>query len=189
MPPNGHIWQELTWSWAYSTGHPASDQRLEVAAKAAWPYAALCAWTYLNDGDEAHDLMHQAIENTSGYIERHPDSPSKKLTRRLKSVIKRLAQQRAAKKAHEIPLASLVDLEHRYAELPDAEQRVYAKEILDRFSPVAQSIVKWRWLGYTWREIAKELEMDHTAVRRAFFREAESVLRSVPKSGDSPRCG
>ena len=127
--------------------------------------------------------------SVSFYPERHPDSPTKKLTWRLKSVIKRLAQQKAAKKAYEVPFASLIDLEHRYAESPDAERRVYANELLDRLSPVAQSIVKWRWLGYTWREIAKELEMDHTAVRRAFFREAESVLRSVPKSGDSSRCG
>jgi hypothetical protein len=36
MQPHGRIWQELTWSWAYSTGHPTSDQRLEAAAKTAW---------------------------------------------------------------------------------------------------------------------------------------------------------
>jgi hypothetical protein len=35
MQPHGRIWQELTWSWAYSTGHPTSDQRLEAAAKTA----------------------------------------------------------------------------------------------------------------------------------------------------------
>ena len=33
MPPNGRSWKELTWSWAYSTGHPASDQKLEAAAR------------------------------------------------------------------------------------------------------------------------------------------------------------
>ena len=30
MQAHGRIWQELTWSWAYSTGHPASDRRLEA---------------------------------------------------------------------------------------------------------------------------------------------------------------
>ena len=40
MPPNGRSWQVLTWSWACTTGHPASDQVLEAAANAAWPYAA-----------------------------------------------------------------------------------------------------------------------------------------------------
>lgn len=37
--------------------HPASDQKLEIAAKAAWPYALLCSWSYLNDLAAAHDLM------------------------------------------------------------------------------------------------------------------------------------
>ena len=41
MPPKGRSWKELTWSWAYSTGHPASDQKLEAAAHAAWSYAYL----------------------------------------------------------------------------------------------------------------------------------------------------
>jgi hypothetical protein len=63
MQPQGRIWQELTWSWAYSTGHPTSDQRLEAAAKAVWPYALFCAWTYLNDHAAAHDLLDHAVQN------------------------------------------------------------------------------------------------------------------------------
>ena len=49
-------------------GHPASDQILDPAAKAAWPYALLCAWTYLNDRDSAHDLMDHAMRNARGYF-------------------------------------------------------------------------------------------------------------------------
>ncbi len=71
MQPHGRIWQELTWSWAYSTGHPTSDQRLEAAAKTAWPYALLCAWTYLNDHAAAHDLMDHAVQNAFDYLGRH----------------------------------------------------------------------------------------------------------------------
>ena len=85
MPPKGRIWQELTWSWAFSTGHLASDQKLAAAAEAAWPYALLYAWTYLNDHDAAHDLMDHAIENTRDYAGRHADFPVEKLEWRMKS--------------------------------------------------------------------------------------------------------
>jgi hypothetical protein len=57
MPPKGRIWQELTWTWAFSTGHLASDQKLAAAAEAAWPYALLYAWTYLNDHDAAQHVL------------------------------------------------------------------------------------------------------------------------------------
>ena len=184
MPPKGPRWKELTWSWAYSTGHPASDQRLEAAAKAAWPYALLCAWTYLNDSDAAHDLMDHAVENASRYIARHPDSASNKLASRIKSVIRRRAKQLAAKRSRELSYGSLLDLEQVYAGQPEAEQRVYANELFAHLSPFAQSIVNWRWLGYSWREIAGQLEMDHTAVRRAYFRELESVLQNLSRPGD-----
>jgi len=79
----------------------------------------------------------------------------------------------------------LLDIEQVQAGKSGAEQRVYANELFDRLSPFAQSIVNWRWLGYSWREIARQLEMDHTAVRRAYFRELDSVLGSVSRSGDS----
>ena len=184
MPPKGRSWQELTWSWAYSTGHPASDQRLEAAAKAAWPYALLCAWTYLNDSEAAHDLMDHAVENASRYVARHPDSTSEKLTSRIKSVIRRRAKQLAAKRSRELSYGSLLDLEQVYAGQPEAEQRVYASELFAHLSPFAQSIVNWRWLGYSWREIAVQFEMDHTAVRRAYFRELESVLHRLSRPGD-----
>ena len=114
MPPQRRIWQELSWSWAYSTGNPASDQKLEAATKAAWPYAILCAWTFLNDHDAAHDLMDYAVQNTSSYVGRHPDCPDKKLTLHLKSVIKRRARQQSAKRSREIQYGSLIDLEKLY---------------------------------------------------------------------------
>ena len=148
MHPQRRIWQELTWSWAYSTGNPASDQKLEAATKVAWPYAILCAWTFLNDHDAAHDLMDYAVQNTSSYLGRHPDCPDKKLTLHLKSVIKRRARQQSAKRSREIQHGSLIDLEKLYIGQPEAEQRVYANEIFGRLSQFSQSIVEWRWLGY-----------------------------------------
>lgn len=86
MLPTDPRWEELTWSWAWSTGHHTSDRKLEPAAKTAWPYALLCAWSYLNDRDFAHDLMDHAVRNTAEYLARHPDSPEWKLIARMKSV-------------------------------------------------------------------------------------------------------
>lgn len=187
MQAKRRIWQELTWSWAYSTGHPTSDQKLEAAAKAAWPFAILSAWTYLNDHAAAHDLMDHAVQNASEYIGRHPDCLDQKLTSRLKSVIKRRAQQVFAKRSRELQYDSLQDVEKVYFVQPEAEQRAYAREIFAQLSPFAHSIMEWRWIGYSWRAIAEQLEMDHTAVRRAYFRELESLLRSLSQSGDKAK--
>jgi len=161
---------------------------LEAAAKAAWPYALLCAWTYLNDGESAYDLMDHAVENAVRYVARHSDATSDKLISRIKSVVRRRAKQLVAKRSRELSYGSLLDLEQVYAEQPEVEQRIYANELLAHLSPFARSIVNWRWLGYSWREIAGQLEMDHTAVRRAYFRELESVLRSLSRTGDSSSC-
>jgi DNA-binding NarL/FixJ family response regulator len=157
---------------------------MEAAAIAAWPYAMFCAWTYLNDHAAAHDIMDLAVENVSGYISRHADCSDKKLLSRTKSVIKRRAQQESAKRNREIQFGSLIDMEKLYIGQPEAEQRVYAIEIFERLSPFAQSIVSRRSLGYSWRKIAEDLEMDHTAVRRAYFREVESLLHDLSQPGE-----
>ena len=188
MKPHGRIWQELKWSWAFSTGNPASDQKLDAAANAAWPYAKLCAWTYLNDHAAAHDIMDHAVENASGYISRHADCPEEKLVLRFKSVIRRRARQQSAKWSREIQYGSLIDMERLYIGHPEAEQRVYAIELFESLSPFAQSIVRWRALGSSWRKIADHLEMDHTAVRRAYFREVESLLHDLSQPGEVSKC-
>jgi DNA-binding NarL/FixJ family response regulator len=187
MPPSEPHREELTWSWAWSTGRRTSDQRLEPAAKAAWSYALLCAWVYLNDRDYAHDLMDHAVQNAAGYLGRHPESPDWKLIARIKSVLRRRAKQIAHKHRLEIPSGSLRDLEGLLIEPSNLEQRSIASELVSRLSPIVQSVHNQRQLGYTWREIAAELELDHTVVRRAYFRELKSLLRSVSPSGESPR--
>src|ERR1035441_5898990 len=88
MQPQGSNWKEPTWSWAHWTGSPASNEKLEAAAKAAWPYAIRCAWTYLYDHAAAYDLMDHAVENAASYILRHAECPEMKLAARIKSVIK-----------------------------------------------------------------------------------------------------
>ena len=188
MPSKYSIGQGLTWSWAFSTGHPASDQRMDAAAKAAWSYAVLCAWTYLNDQDSAHDLMDFAVHKVAGYAANHPETPQNKLTGRIKSAVRRRAKQLSARRSHELSYGSLIALEKEHTFRPDAEQRVYAGELLSRLSPFAQSIANGRWLGYSWREIARQFEMDHTAIRRAYFREMEALLKSLSRPGDFPRC-
>jgi hypothetical protein len=185
MPRKKSSWQELTWSWAYSNGDPASDRSLEAAAQAAWPYALLCAWTYLNDHQAAYELMDHAVQNAYNYVRRHPDASLSKLTARLKSVIRRRTKQLNSKHSREVLLGSLHDMERLSADQSEVEQRVYANEVLAQLSPFAKLILGWRWYGYSWREIARELDMDHTAVRRAYFRELEVVLRGLSQLGDS----
>lgn len=188
MPPKGQSWKELTWSWAYSTGRPASDQVLEAAASAAWPYALLCAWTYLNDRDSAVDLMDHAVQNASQYLLVHSDPTPAKLTSRIKSVLRRRARYLVARRSREVPVGSIIDLEELVRGEPVAEIRVYAYEVLEHLSPFAQTVVRLRWHGYTWRAIAKRMEMDHTAVRRAYLRELKAVLPNMSRPGESLEC-
>jgi hypothetical protein len=82
---------------------------VDAAARAAWPYAQLCAWTYLNDHPAAHDIMDHAVEIASGYIARHTDYSDRKLLWRIKSVLKRRAQQLASKRRREISVGSFVN--------------------------------------------------------------------------------
>jgi len=187
MPPRNRNWKELTWSWAYSTGHPASDQKLETAAHAAWSYASLCAWTYLDDHDAAIDLMDHAAQNASQYLARHSDTPVHKLIARIKSVLRRRAKQLAAKRSRELLSGLMNDIEDLYIDRLQAEKRVYGRELLSLLSPAAQPIFEWRWHGYSWREIGAKLEMDHSAVRRAYFRELGLVVRSLSPPGESPK--
>jgi hypothetical protein len=77
----------------------------------------------------------------------------------------------------------LRDLEKVYVCQSEEEQKVYANELFARLSPFAQAIVEWRWLGYSWRKIATHLDMDHTAVRRAYFRELEALCRALSQPG------
>ena len=188
MPPTGPSREELTWSWAHTTGHPASDQKLEAAAKAAWSYSLLCARTYLNDLDAARELMEHAVDNASRYVTRHPDPPPDKLIARIKSVIRRRARQLSAKRSRELSFGSMLDMESLLAGELEAEKSVFANELLSRMSTFSRAVVNWRWNGYTWREIAGELDMDHTAVRRAYLRELEALLQELSRSGDSPKC-
>jgi hypothetical protein len=160
---------------------------LEAAANAAWPYALLCAWTFLNDDHIAHDLMDHAIKNTTEYINRHPTVSSGKVNARVKSEIRRHAKRLAGRQERERPNGSASDFEAKCADQSDLEQRIYASEILARLSPFAQGIVNRRWLGYSWREIGRDLEMDYSEVRKAYFRELGLLLGNLSQPGESPK--
>ena len=79
-------------------------------------------------------------------------------------------------------------MEDLYVVQPEVEQRIYAYELLERLSPFALSIVEWRSMDYSWREIAEKVELDHTAVRRAYYREVESLLHDLSQPGEKSRC-
>jgi hypothetical protein len=80
-------------------------------------------------------------------------------------------------------------MEKLYVGQPVAEQRVYAIELYERLSPFAQFIMEWRSLGYSWRMIAEQLEMNHITVQRAYFREVESLLQDSSQPGELFQCG
>ena len=71
---------------------------------------------------------------------------------------------------------------------PEIEQRIYARQIFTRLSPFAQAVVNRRWLGYSWREIGRDLEMDYSEVRKAYFRELGLLLENLSRPGESPKC-
>jgi DNA-directed RNA polymerase specialized sigma24 family protein len=187
MPPTGPRWEELTWSWAGSTGHRTSDQKLAPAAKASWPYALLCAWIYLNDHDVAYELMEHAVQNAGDYLDRHPEATDQKLIARVRSGLRRRARQIARRHSREISRGSLSDLESLSVGASEVEQRAIANQLFLRLSPFAQSVLNRRSMGFTWREIASHLELDHTVIRRAYFRELELLLHSLSRPGESPR--
>src|SRR5258708_8993263 len=132
--------------------------------------------------------MDLAVQEVSTFAARHPDSPPNKLIGRIKTAIRRRAKQLAARRSHELSYGSLLAFERIYACQPEAEQRVYATELRSHLSPFGQSIANGRWLGYTWREIASQFEMDHTAIRRAYFRGMEALLKSLSPPGHFLRC-
>jgi hypothetical protein len=133
--------------------------------------------------------MDYAVQNASGYLGRHAACSDKTLLARIKSVIRRRARQEFAKHNREIPYGSLIDMEKLYVGQSGAEQRVYAIELYDRLSPIAQSIMDSRALGYSWRMIAEKFEMNHMAVQRAYFREVESLLQDSSQPGELFQCG
>ncbi|HEX5235032.1 MAG TPA: hypothetical protein VFW25_06840 [Silvibacterium sp.] len=161
---------------------------MEAAANAAWPYALLCAWTFLNDSHVAHDLMDHAIRNATEYIARHPNASSGKVNARVKSEIRREAKHLASKQKRESPSGLGSDFETVCAAQPEIEQRIYANEIFAKLSPFAQGIINRRWLGYSWREIGRDLEMDYSEVRKAYFRELGLLLENLSRPGESPKC-
>ena len=63
-----------------------------------------------------------------------------------------------------------------------------ACELFAHLSPFAQAIVNRRWHGYSWREIGRDLDMDYSEVRKAYFRELGLLLQNLSRPGDSPKC-
>jgi DNA-directed RNA polymerase specialized sigma24 family protein len=131
--------------------------------------------------------MEHAVRNTGEYFSRHPDTTEQKLAARIRSVIRRRAKQMAHQRRREVASGSFLDLEHLRASTGEVEESTIASELFSRLSPFAQSVLNRREFGYTWRDIAVEMDLDHTVVRRAYFRELQSLLRSLSRPGEPPR--
>jgi len=77
------------------------------------------------------------------------------------------------------------DMEQLHVGHSETEKELTRMSVLAPFA-TAQSIFDWRSLGYSWREIGGKLEMDHSAVRRAYFGELGWCSAVFPP-GESPK--
>jgi RNA polymerase sigma factor (sigma-70 family) len=187
MATRNPIDKDQMWSWIAPTTSAETNGMLKAAATATWSYALWCAWTYLHDRDAAFDLMDRAIENTAGYASRlNGTATEQRLIWRMRSVLKRLAKQEVKKHSLEVPYGLLADLESARSqaqqEIPKFEQAVETKDILKKLSPEARNILKWTAMGYSWRQIAKQLGVDRMTLRRTYDKEIATVLESLRDS-------
>jgi DNA-binding NarL/FixJ family response regulator len=178
---------ELFGTWPSLTGQNEMDRVLRSAAIALWPYARFCAWSYLYDENHAYDLMDESLANVSAYLLRHRPPPTEaKVYARLRSVLTRLVKQEARNR-RELLVGGLFDLEQHAAAsglvgAHEIENEVLVQEILPRLSPSAQRIAGLVAMGYSWREIGRQLRIDHQTVHRSFLREVNFALKSAKKS-------
>jgi len=98
--------------------------------------------------------------------QRHPNLPDEKLVGHFKGFIRRRAKQIAGKRSREIAYGLLPDLEHLLVGSSGLEQRVNASEMVARFSPFIQTVIDRCDLGYTWRQVAAEMELDRSVGER-----------------------
>ena len=171
-PPSSEYW------YVGSQDRTVDDLFRRVCAL-AWPYALFCATRYLRDIHAAYDLMDAAVSNAEQYYERfNGNRTSTQIFYRIISVLKRLSKQRVQNN-REIPSGSLPDLEVKARTLssqPEAEQRAYVQQILAQMTERSRKITYWRIEGHTWRQIGDKLNVNHTAVRRAYHRELRRLL-------------
>lgn len=171
--------QEM-WEWIAPSPSAGTNQLVRAAARRGWSYAVWCAWTYLHDHDAAFDLMDAAVENVAAYVSRLDGCcTEERITCRLRSVLKRVAKQKAKKRRLEFPCGLLTDLENIISlqtQPSDLEQMIVVRDIVRRLSPQAKAILDWLTMGYSWRQIARHIGVDRMKLRRAYDREINSVV-------------
>lgn len=178
---------ELFGAWPSLTGQDEMDRVLRSVAIALWPYARFCAWSYLYDEDHAYDLLDKSLINVSAYVLRHQPPPTEaKVYARLRSVLARLVKQEARHR-RELLVGGLFDLEQHavasgFVGEQEIENKILLQETLSRLSPSAQKIAGLIAMGYSWREIGRQLRIDHQTVHRSFLREVNLALQSPKKS-------
>jgi DNA-directed RNA polymerase specialized sigma24 family protein len=169
------------WKWRDSLREELQAQLMN-AYEAVLPFARFSAWSFLHDGALANELLEEAMESVHAYaLKASPPPATSKLAARLRSQVRRVAKQRANRQSKEECAGSLLDMEryHLMAETNDLAEMILIKEIVGRLSPEARNIATWIWMGYSWREIGKTLDIDQDSIRLAFRREADRVLREI----------
>jgi DNA-directed RNA polymerase specialized sigma24 family protein len=172
---------DALWKWRDSLREELQP-RLMTAYEEVLPFARYSAWSFLHDGALANELLEEAMESVHAYaLKTSPPPATSKLAARLRSQVRRVAKQRANRQSKEDCVGSLLDMErdHLMAETNDLTEMVLIKEIVGRLSPEARKIATWIWMGYSWREIGKTLDIDQNSIRLAFRREADRVLSEL----------
>ena len=169
--------ENVFWTHACPLEGAPRDVML-AAAKCAWPYARRSAWSYLNDETLAAELLERAIEQVSPYLTRSISLPSStKVNARLRSQVRRLAQQEAHRRRFEEYKGNSFELELiSPAAATSFDDAIFLEQFLRLLSPHGRTIAQALRLGLTWREIARNFNTDHSTVRRAFRREADLAL-------------
>lgn len=169
------------WKWRDSL-----TEELQAGLRAAYeevlPFARYTSWSYLHDGTLAAELLEAAMDSIYPFaLKSSPAPPIAKLAARLRSQVRRVAKQRANRQSKEECAGSLHDMErnHLISETLDVNEMILIKEIVGRLSPEARNIATWIWMGYSWREIGKTLDIDQDSIRLAFRREADRVLSEL----------
>ncbi len=168
---------DLLWRWE-SVLDEELKNKLSAAVQANWAYARLSAWSYLRDEAMAIEIVESAIEVVRAYALRSESPPSvKKLSARLHSQIRRIAKQGAHRLRREDLAGSLQDLEiYAPSVNPDPTKLLLLKQIFSILSPQAQEVWTWLWMGYSWREIGRSFQIDHSVVRLSFRKELDAAL-------------
>ncbi len=178
------------WRWG-SALEPSARKLLLEAVHRNHQYAAFVAWVKLHDHAMADVLIDAALDAVIPFVLRCTSLPMQsKVSARLRSQIRRVAKQ----KAHQVRLEEPKGLLYELAVLArgragDLSDTFLISEICSELSPRARDVAEGIRQGYSWREIARSLNLSESSVRQSFRREVDAALLKRNKGVRAPTIG